>query len=191
MPYKCVSNAYGVIGDKLFVVGGCGDWEEDGDRIEMDSIAVYDKTADSWSVRTPVPGPAGGYAYGGRVGVAFEGKLYLVGGRTTAVDIYDPDKNSWSSGPPLPLYDYSDDPLAPKLIDDDGGDAEDRYLGRFVARYAPTVSVFNGSIVVVAGGARGSVVLKDGVWRLGPHLPGELFEDGSTIPHACAAVARV
>ena len=63
--------------------------------------------------------------------------------------------------------------------------------GTDVARYAPTVSVFNGSIVVVAGGARGSVVLKDGVWRLGPHLPGELFEDGSTIPHACAAVARV
>ena len=26
---------------------------------------------------------------------------------------------------------------------------------------------------------------------LGPHLPGELFETGSTIPYASAAVARV
>ena len=43
----------------------------------------------------------------------------------------------------------------------------------------------------VAGGARGSVVLKNGEWRLGPHLPGELFETGSTIPYASAAVARV
>ena len=192
MPYKCVSNAYGVIGDKLFVFGGCGeyDWEEDGDRIEIDTIAVYDKTADSWSVRKPVSGPAGGYLRGGRVGVGFEGKLYLVGGRTTAVDIYDPDKNSWSSGPPLPLYDYSD-PEAPKLIDYDNDGPDLRHHDRFVVRYGPTVSVFNGSIVVVAGGARGSVVLKNGEWRLGPHLPGELFETGSTIPYASAAVARV
>ena len=166
------------------------DWEEDGDRIEIDTIAVYDKTADSWSVRKPVSGPAGGYLRGGRVGVGFEGKLYLVGGRTTAVDIYDPDKNSWSSGPPLPLYDYSD-PEAPKLIDYDNDGPDLRHHDRFVVRYGPTVSVFNGSIVVVAGGARGSVVLKNGEWRLGPHLPGELFETGSTIPYASAAVARV
>jgi hypothetical protein len=76
------NGAAGVIGGKLYVVGGR---RPTGPEASLD---VYDPVADSWRTLAPIPTP------GGAIGTALAGKLYVVAG--TKAYAYDPGTNKWS-----------------------------------------------------------------------------------------------
>ena len=59
-----------------------------------------------WQATTPMPTPRNQFST-----VTFQGKIYAIGGQfnhdsqqldQARVDIFDPETNSWSNGPPLP-----------------------------------------------------------------------------------------
>jgi non-specific serine/threonine protein kinase len=85
------------LGDRIYVAGGVG---PDGLAREM---LVYDVPADRWST---APGPPTAREHLG--GAGFQGRLYTVGGRTTAAGIlaafeaYDPIAGRWERLPDLP-----------------------------------------------------------------------------------------
>lgn len=64
--------------EKLFF---CGGWfesfggDEEGDRVLVDSIDVYDLATDTWSVETRIPTPRFHAGF-----VIVENKLYVIGG---------------------------------------------------------------------------------------------------------------
>jgi N-acetylneuraminic acid mutarotase len=79
-------------------------------------VQVYDPTTDSWTVSdtgldAPAPMPLGRGGTGKAVFV--HGRFYVIGGETLdgpganengvydRVDIYDPESNTWTEGPPL------------------------------------------------------------------------------------------
>jgi N-acetylneuraminic acid mutarotase len=69
-------------------------------------VEIYDSVKDTWSEAKPLPTPKQGGA-----AATVKEKIYVIGGRTGAgdsgyatksVDIYDPIKNSWTSGKAMP-----------------------------------------------------------------------------------------
>ena len=91
----------GVIGGKLYVVGGEGEAGYSSRQLD-----VYDPVANQWTTKAPMPQGREWAA-----GVALGGKLYVIGGmvanpdsvitvRTTAV--YDPATDTWTRQAPLP-----------------------------------------------------------------------------------------
>jgi N-acetylneuraminic acid mutarotase len=93
----------GVIGGKLYVVGGWG-WDGTSYNRQLD---VYDPATNRWTTKASMPRERFDAA-----GVALGGKLYVIGGfvrdpdsttwpvRTTAV--YDPATDTWTRKAPLP-----------------------------------------------------------------------------------------
>jgi N-acetylneuraminic acid mutarotase len=87
----------GVIGGKLYVVGG-----EDGSGAPMGRVDMYDPATNTWSTRTAMPTPrmnAGAATLGG--------KLYVVGGKggtayLDAVEAFDPVANAWTGRAAIP-----------------------------------------------------------------------------------------
>jgi len=90
----------GIIGDKIYVVGGCINTDC---RIGTTNLVyVYDSTTDSWSAGIPMPSARNAVAAG-----VIEGKLYVAGGNdgSTALSIlnvYDPATGSWTSKASMP-----------------------------------------------------------------------------------------
>ena len=82
-PHFHRSGAAGVIGGKLYVVGGFRGAQSVAD------LDVYDPATDSWTTRAPMP------TAGGAIGTALEGKLYVLAG--TNAYVYDPGTNTWKS----------------------------------------------------------------------------------------------
>ena len=82
-PHFHRNGAAGVIGGKLYVVGGR---RPTGPEASLD---VYDPVADSWKTLAPIPTP------GPAIGTALAGKLYVVAGGNTAY-VYDPGTNRWT-----------------------------------------------------------------------------------------------
>ncbi|MGW5353488.1 carboxypeptidase regulatory-like domain-containing protein [Streptomyces sp. NPDC004031] len=86
------SPAHGVIGDKLYAVGG---WGADGDPDAK--LEIYDPAANSWSTGASSPKP-----YAGAGSAVLGGKLYSVGGctgtacGTTDVTAYDAASDTWT-----------------------------------------------------------------------------------------------
>ncbi len=92
----------GFINGKLYVAAGFGP----GTGAPPGEVDVYDPKANTWSTGPAAPVPVAGRAGGAIV----NGKLYVVGGCNdgscasplTAVQIYDPATQTWSSGPDYP-----------------------------------------------------------------------------------------
>lgn len=69
------------------------------------SVEMYDPATNTWTERAPLPTPR--QAMGADVGA--DGRIYVVGGAPSymhpkpmdVVEIYDPDTNTWETGPPL------------------------------------------------------------------------------------------
>ena len=89
---------------KIYVMGGIAG--TGGGRKALTKTGIYDPANDTWSEGQPLPTPK----QGGTAAVV-QGKIYVIGGRTGAgdtgqvtksVDIYDPQKNSWTSGKDMP-----------------------------------------------------------------------------------------
>jgi N-acetylneuraminic acid mutarotase len=91
--------AAAVVDGRLFVVGGYT-----GGRLRWTPVATvleYDRAADAWHYRAPMPTPRGALAV-----AALGGRLHAVGGSTDAVtgahEIYDPAGDRWTTAYPMP-----------------------------------------------------------------------------------------
>ncbi|MEO7426861.1 MAG: hypothetical protein ABI036_16865 [Fibrobacteria bacterium] len=94
------------LGGKIYVMGGT-DTEGDGGR--DDRNVAFDTATSSFSLKAPIPAPARKKS----VAVAYGGKIYLIGGMAQSeggqaylgvlqqMDIYDPQTDSWTSGPAM------------------------------------------------------------------------------------------
>jgi N-acetylneuraminic acid mutarotase len=90
-----------VVHEKIYVIGGATDGV-------LDVNEVYDPATDTWSTKTPIPTPVTSYA-----SAVVDDKIYIIGGAApeanstskqhiNLIQIYDPEKDSWSSGTPMP-----------------------------------------------------------------------------------------
>ena len=89
---------------KIYVIGGISGTGRS--RKALTKVEIYDSVKDTWSEAKPLPTPKQGGA-----AATVKEKIYVIGGRTGAgdsgyatksVDIYDPIKNSWTSGKAMP-----------------------------------------------------------------------------------------
>src|SRR5436309_558468 len=97
------ASARAVIGTKLYVAGGT----KFGNSVKFSDLEIYDSGLNSWSTGAPLPMPIE-YA----AGAAINDKFYVVGGdygptnvnniNSDLLFIYDPSRNSWSTGAPIP-----------------------------------------------------------------------------------------
>lgn len=85
-----------VLNGKIHVPGG-----ERADGSVSDVLEIFDPVQNTWSTAASLPAPRSGYGL-----VAFEGKLYLIGGWdgsavTDTTFVYDPDRDTWSAAAPM------------------------------------------------------------------------------------------
>jgi DNA-binding CsgD family transcriptional regulator/N-acetylneuraminic acid mutarotase len=92
------SNISGVVvGDRIFVPGGCTSTTG-----VIDRLGVYDPTRDSWAQGAPMPVAACGYAL-----AVLDGMVYVLGGWDghafmSQVQVYDPAQDVWGTRAALP-----------------------------------------------------------------------------------------
>ncbi len=89
--------AHGFINGKLYIVGG---WAASG--APDAKLEIYDPATNTWTTGASSPAPLAGSG-----SAVLDGKLYSVGGCTTAcgstsVTVYDPSANSWSTAANYP-----------------------------------------------------------------------------------------
>jgi energy-converting hydrogenase Eha subunit A len=97
--------AAAVIGTKFYITGGVAAFAAG----NINTLEIYDFINNSWTTGSPIP-----IAVQFPESVAFGSKLYVFGGYTlapggsqvpsTAVQIYDPGTNSWTSGADMPAF---------------------------------------------------------------------------------------
>ena len=103
MPYPVAAGGAVRIGDRIFIVGGVRA-NDAGEHVLSDHTLVYDISDDRWRVRPPVT------TLRQHLGAAaFDGKVYVVGGRTHGLDSnlgvverLDPTTGEWEKLPDLP-----------------------------------------------------------------------------------------
>lgn len=99
LPMAVNHPAAGVVGGRLFVVGGYrGPFLAN----PTDAVQVYDPTADAWTLSAPLPTARGGLA-----AVAMDGVLFAVGGARDGrsvgdVAAFDPSTDTWTPLAPMP-----------------------------------------------------------------------------------------
>lgn len=88
-----------VLENDIYAIGGAN-YQEDG---QMDVVEVYDIDRNEWIKSSPLP-----YRLDHTSAVAYEGKIYVVGGfledkeTTDKVLVYEPDEDQWNEVEPLP-----------------------------------------------------------------------------------------
>ena len=102
------SAAVGVIGGKVYVVGGRQALRQpDGSlrQVNVATLEVFDPVSGRWETRAPMPQAQGGLAaavHGGRL-YAFGGEPWVPEQKVFAESwVYDPGADRWSAAPPLP-----------------------------------------------------------------------------------------
>jgi N-acetylneuraminic acid mutarotase len=98
LPVEGSAGVSGVINGKLYVLTRCEDCDNPDYLPPNDPrfFGAYDPAADQW---TPLALPPGGRDHQHGAAGVIGGKLYVAGGReTSALDIYDPATNQWTSG---------------------------------------------------------------------------------------------
>jgi N-acetylneuraminic acid mutarotase len=105
-PMKTARNhaVSGVIGGKLYVVGGRGPGHEAEDASNLASVEAYDPAADAWTDLAPLPTPRSGGA-----AAVLDGKLYVLGGGLPGNTVYktierfDPAAGAWEKLDDMPV----------------------------------------------------------------------------------------
>ena len=100
MPEPRIVSAAGVVGGRLYVVGG-----STGNGAST-IPEIYDPNTDTWSYGSPAGLPRGAMATG-----VLNNKVYVAGGwinsdanaSTSALEIYDPATGSWANGAPMAI----------------------------------------------------------------------------------------
>jgi len=109
MPLWIYGYQANVVNDKIYVISG-GKPSFYSDTAASEVNYVYDPATDSWSQLAPIPIPVAGYA-----SAVLDNKIYIIGGGTATtmvenatniVQIYDPKKNQWTNGTPMPTGVY-------------------------------------------------------------------------------------
>ena len=112
MPLGLADCQANVVDGKIYVMGGIFALSVGAET--LDSNFAYDPQHDLWSILAPIPVAVGRFA-----SAVVDGKIYLMGGyhtngwqniwqnvppvaATNAVQIFDPEMNSWSQGTPMP-----------------------------------------------------------------------------------------
>ena len=89
------------VGGRLYILGGYP-----ADRVTMRTVQIYDTAADRWSIGPDLPEPNN---HG--IAIGFDGKVFLIGGQTTAqgqdsyvdtVYVLDPAENRWVAKARMP-----------------------------------------------------------------------------------------
>ncbi|MED2941884.1 DUF1668 domain-containing protein [Bacillus swezeyi] len=107
LPEARSAAATAVVDGKIYVIGGFGS-----KSVATNTTFVYDPKTNEWTQKADIPTQRAGAA----VAVVDE-KIYVIGGTTTngarkdnsqKVEIYDPKKDTWETGPDVPIksYDY-------------------------------------------------------------------------------------
>jgi N-acetylneuraminic acid mutarotase len=101
MPVGLHHVGIGVVGDRLYVIGG---YRKSAFSVwnPVATIYAYDPATDSWTERAPMPTARGALSV-----TEHEGKLYAIGGydrtaNNAQVEVYDPARNVWTTVAPLP-----------------------------------------------------------------------------------------
>jgi len=105
MPTPRAGHAAGVIGDRLYVVGGTTDSAfGDPEEAALNSLEIYDFESGEWSRGPDMP-----TARHHLDATVLDGQLYAIGGRAPgdfsldAVERFDPEESVWERLAPLPL----------------------------------------------------------------------------------------
>ena len=95
----------GVINGKIYIVGGRTGSVFIPNAFNVDLVDEYDPATDQWSLKSPMPTPRSGGAWGvhnGRIYVAGgEGRSYQFSAAFKAVEAYDAAANFWHVLPPM------------------------------------------------------------------------------------------
>lgn len=96
LPAPLGAHAAAALNGLIYVVGGVSPIPDAGR-----TLLIYDPEADSWSTHPELMPTAREHV----VAVAFEGQLWVIGGRTgenlDVVEIFDPESGVWTEGPRL------------------------------------------------------------------------------------------
>lgn len=107
MPTPRNHAAAGVIGNRIYVVGGRAGSVFIPNALNLDIVEEYNPATDQWVLRAPMPTARSAGAWG-----VYEGRIYVAGGEIrhrdiwgtyTTVEAFDPKSNSWARLPPMPL----------------------------------------------------------------------------------------
>ena len=101
IPTATLDYATAVVDDKIYVISGTS-------RAYSDSLVnptqIYDPKTDTWSQGAPIPYPIQQAAAGATTGLGAPKAIYVIGGftgfywPTNKNQVYDPEKDTWSSG---------------------------------------------------------------------------------------------
>lgn len=99
---RMVGSAHNV-NDIIYVIGGTDD-PNLGSLTGVATVEAYDPETDSWTTKTPMPGPRIAFA-----SCVLDEKIYIIGGQRKnysdyldIVEVYDPHTNTWTSKAPMP-----------------------------------------------------------------------------------------
>ncbi|HPU86647.1 MAG TPA: kelch repeat-containing protein [Candidatus Latescibacteria bacterium] len=107
MPTPRCNVSAAVLGDKLYVVGGM----PGGGPVRYDILEVFDPIENKWTTGPPMPSARAGLAT-----AVIGNRLYVIGGERDSergyhyldlLEIFDPETNMWTAGPPLPTPRFS------------------------------------------------------------------------------------
>jgi len=109
IPTPTLDYATAVVGDKIYVISGTSRAYSDN---LIDLTQIYDPKTDTWSQGAPIPFPIQQAAAGATTGFAAPKAICVIGGfigfywPTNKNQVYDPEKDIWSSGAdmPTPLF---------------------------------------------------------------------------------------
>ena len=110
MPIVTLDYATAVVDDKIYVISGVSSAYSDN---LINPTQIYDPETDTWSLGAPIPYPIQQAAAGATTGSVAPKKIYVMGGFTSFYwptnknQVYDSEKDTWSSGAdmPTPLFD--------------------------------------------------------------------------------------
>jgi N-acetylneuraminic acid mutarotase len=112
IPIATLDYATAVVNDKIYVISGVSSAYSDN---LINPTQIYDTETDTWSQGAPIPYPIQQAAAGATTGLAAPKAIYVIGGftgfywPTNKNQVYDPEKDRWSSGAdmPTPLFSLS------------------------------------------------------------------------------------
>ena len=91
MPHACMCQASGVIGNQLFIAGGCGS----GANVYANRLQIYDTAVRTWRLGAPLP-----LSFSSTTAVVLDGKFHVffvtMPGLYGSMLVYDPQSNTWA-----------------------------------------------------------------------------------------------
>jgi hypothetical protein len=136
------------VNGKIYAIGGYN-------GITLDRVEEYDIASNTWATKAPMP-----IAMSGAMSAVIDGQIYVAGGPSWALQIYNPSTNSWSIGPSMPAG------WSPS-----NSHSADRVAGRMIG----TVLDINAAVRLISYDPATST------WTLLPFLPSNRWANGFAV----------